>query len=59
MLFEHEFVDHWKIAGRGLEVMLPKDGTPFFQNFHNHSFFKIVIIIRFSSFDNISRRHTS
>ena len=33
---------------------------PFFQNFHiNHSFFKIFIIIRFSSFDNISRRHTS
>ena len=32
----------------------------FFQNFHiNHSFFKIFIIIRFSSFDNISRRHTS
>jgi hypothetical protein len=32
----------------------------FFQNFHiNHSFFKICIIIRFSSFDNISRRHTS
>jgi hypothetical protein len=29
MLFEHEFVDHWKIAGRGLEAMLPKDGTPF------------------------------
>jgi hypothetical protein len=27
MLFEHEFVDHWKIAGRGLEAMLPKDGT--------------------------------
>jgi hypothetical protein len=28
-----------------------------FQNFHiNHSFFKII---RFSSFDNISRRHTS
>jgi hypothetical protein len=25
----------------------------------NHSFFKIFIIIRFSSFDNISRRHTS
>ena len=34
--------------------------TPFFQNFHmNHSFFKIFIIIRFSSFDNISRRRTS
>jgi hypothetical protein len=33
---------------------------PFFQNFHiNYSFFKIVIIIRFSSFDKISRRHTS
>ena len=33
---------------------------PFFQNFHiNHSFFKIFIIIRFSSFDNISRHHTS
>ena len=33
---------------------------PFFQNFHiNHSFFKIFIIIRFTSFDNISRRHTS
>ena len=32
---------------------------PFFQNFHNHSFFKIFIMIRFSSFDNISRRHTS
>ena len=33
---------------------------PFFQNFHiHHSFFKIFIIIRFSSFDNISRRHTS
>ena len=31
----------------------------FFQNFHNYSFFKIFIIIRFSSFDNISRRHTS
>jgi hypothetical protein len=29
--------------------------TPFFQNFHiNHSFFKMFIIIRFSSFDNIS-----
>ena len=34
--------------------------TPLFQNFHiNHSFFKIFIIIRFSSFDNISRRYTS
>ena len=34
--------------------------SPLFQNFHiNHSFFKIFIIIRFSSFDNISRRHTS
>ena len=33
---------------------------PFFQKFYiNHSFFKIFIIIRFSSFDNISRRHTS
>ena len=33
---------------------------PFFQNFLiNHSFFKIYIIIRFSSFDNISRRHIS
>ena len=33
---------------------------PFSQNFHiNHSFFKIFTIIRFSSFDNISRRHTS
>jgi hypothetical protein len=32
---------------------------PFFQNFHNYSFFKIFIIIRFSSFDNISRRHRS
>ena len=33
---------------------------PFFQNFHiHHSFFKIFIIIRFSSFDNISRRHIS
>jgi hypothetical protein len=33
---------------------------PFFQNFHiNHSFFKMFIIIRFSSFDNISWRHTS
>ena len=33
---------------------------PLFQNVHiNHSFFKIFIIIPFSSFDNISRRHTS
>ena len=33
---------------------------PLFQNFHiNHSFYNIFIIIRFSSFDNISRRHTS
>ena len=33
---------------------------PFFQNFNiNHSFFKIFIIIPFSSFDNISRRHAS
>ena len=31
---------------------------PFFKIFHiNHSFFKIFIV--FSSFDNISRRHTS
>ena len=48
--------------GHGFRFLLP----PFlyystlFQNFHiNHSFFKIFIIIRFSSFDNISRRHTS
>ena len=34
--------------------------SPLFQKFHNHSpFFKIFIIIRFSSFDYISRRHTS
>ena len=34
--------------------------TPLFFKFHiNHSFLKIFIIIRFSSFDNISRRHTS
>ena len=33
--------------------------TPPFFLFHIHSFFKIFIIIRFSSFDNISRRHTS
>ena len=32
---------------------------PLFQNFHNHPFFKNFIIIPFSSFDNISRRHTS
>ena len=42
--------------GHGFRFLLP----PFFQHFHiNHSFLKIVIIIRFSSFDNISRRHTS
>ena len=31
---------------------------PLFQNFHNHSFFKMFIIIRFSSFDNISKLWT-
>ena len=34
--------------------------TPLFQNFHiKHFFLKFIIIVRFSSFDNISRRHTS
>ena len=43
-------------ASSSLFSLLP----PFFQNFHiNHSFFKIFVIIRFSPFDNISRRHTS
>jgi hypothetical protein len=45
----------------GFRFLLPPFSTILlFQNFHiNHSFFKIFIIIRFSSFDNISRRHTS
>ena len=46
--------------GHGFRFFLTLFSTPFFQNFHiNHSFYKIFIIIRFSSFDNISRRHTS
>ena len=44
--------------GHGFRFLLPLfSTTPLFQNFHiNHSFFTIFIIIRFSSFDNISRR---
>ena len=48
--------------GHGFRFLLPPFlyYPPFFQNVHiNHSFFKIFIIIRFSSSDNISRRHTS
>jgi hypothetical protein len=52
--------------GHGFRFLLPPflyyppPPPSFFQNFHiNHSFFKIFIIFRFSSFDNISRRHTS
>jgi hypothetical protein len=52
-----------RCMGHGFRFLLPSFlyyPLPFFLNFHiNHSFFKIYIIIRFSSFDNISRRHTS
>ena len=54
------FANHRRM-GHGFRFLLPLfSTTPLFQNFHiNHSFFKIFIIIPFSSFDNISRRHTS
>jgi len=47
--------------GMDFRFLLPLFSTTplFFQNFHSHSFFKIFMIIRFSSFVNISRRHTS
>jgi hypothetical protein len=48
--------------GHGFRFLLPPFlyYPSFFKIFRNkHSFFKIFIIIRFSSFDNISRRHTS
>ena len=47
--------------GHGFRFLLPFSLLPpFFSKFSYKSFlFKIFIITRFSSFDNISRRHTS
>ena len=55
------FANHRRM-GHGFRFLLPPFlyYPPFLKNFHiNHFFFKIFIIIPFSSFYNISRRHPS
>ena len=52
VLLQFTASDHRRM-GHEFRFLLPPlfSTTPLFQNFHNHSFFKIFIIIRFSSFD--------